>query len=74
MKKIYQIVKMYNICGRPMECLCDVKTTSGDWFICYSEESAKKRVQELHEAGHTTARYEEVAPKDQWWSDKNWIG
>lgn len=73
--KTYQIIKTYNICGKKKaECLCDVPTASGAWFICYNEEQAAKRVQELHEAGHTSARYEEVAEEDQWWNDENWIG
>lgn len=69
MKKTYQIVKTYNIYGKESECLCNEVTASGSWFICYNEEQAKKRVAELHEAGHTSARYEEVPEENQWWND-----
>lgn len=70
MTKTYQIVKTYTICGEECECLCcDIATASGVWCICYDEEQAKKRVAELHEAGHTSARYEEVPEENQWWND-----
>lgn len=68
MTKTYQIVKNYNFSGKECECLCDVATASGSWFICYNEEQARKRVAELHEAGHTSARYEEVPEGNQWWN------
>lgn len=69
MKKTYQITETYNISGKDYKCLCDVPTASGSWFICYNEEQAQKRVAELQAMGHTSARYEEVAEKDQWWND-----
>lgn len=67
--KTYQIVKMYNICGRQEECLCDIPTASGHHAIYHDEEEAKARVDELKAMGHTSARYEEVPEKDQWWND-----
>ena len=70
MKKTYQIVREYNINGQACECLC----YDAGCAITYSEEDAKAKVAKLHEMGHTTARYEEVEPKHQWWSDDNWIG
>lgn len=69
MTKTYQIIKNYNFSGKECECLCDVATASGSRFICYNEGQAKKRVAELHEAGHTSARYEEVPEEKQWWND-----
>ena len=70
MKKTYQIVREYNINGQTCECLC----YDAGCAITYSEEDAKAKVAKLHEMGYTTARYEEVAPKQQWWNDSNWIG
>lgn len=70
----YHIIDTYNICGKPVDCLCDRPTASGSWFICYSEESAEQRVKELHEAGYTEARYELVPAGEAWYDDENWIG
>lgn len=65
----YQIIKTYNINGKECECLCDIPTKTGHHFITYNEEYAKARVAELHAMGYTSARYEVVKEKDQWWND-----
>lgn len=65
----FQILMLYPICGRMCECWAEVPTASGDFFICYSEEEAKQRVKELHELGHTSARYEELPLGESWIDD-----
>lgn len=55
-------------------CLCDKKTASGDWYFCYDEEQAKRRVDELHAAGYAEAYYEELPFGTAWFDDNNWIG
>lgn len=72
--KRFQVLDTYNICGREVECLADRPTASGSWSVCYSEAQAKQRVAELHEAGFTKARYEELPYGKAWFDDENWLG
>lgn len=73
-KKRFQIIDTYIINGKECECLADRPTASGAWSICYSEESAQRRVAELHEQGFTKARYEELPYGEAWFDDNNWMG
>lgn len=70
MAKRFQIVRTYDICGKPTECLC----YDAGCAIVYSEEDAKHQVAMLHAMGHTDARYEELPEGTAWFDDKNWIG
>jgi hypothetical protein len=69
----YQIIYKVIICGKECECLCGVKTASGDGYFAYSREEAEKRVAELIEAGYE-ARYSELPYGEAWFDDNNWIG
>lgn len=68
--KTYGIVREYDICGEIRECYCD----DAGLAITNSEDVAKARVEKLHQMGYPSARYYEIAEKDQWWNDNNWIG
>ena len=47
--KRYEIIAEYNICGTMMECLATTPTAMGTWCVCYGEEDARQRVEELRE-------------------------
>lgn len=66
--KCFKILDYYNICGKQEICLCTEPSKSGAWCICYDEETAQKRIAELHELGFITAYYEEAAEEEQWWN------
>lgn len=70
MEKRYQILRTYNINGKPCVCLCyDLGCA-----IVYGEDKARQRVADLHNAGYTDAYYEELPAGSAWFDDKNWIG
>lgn len=73
MKKRYEIIAKYNICGKMVECLATTPTAMGAWCVCYGEETAKQRVEELRAEG-LEARYEEKPKGTAWYDDENWIG
>ena len=66
----YQIIRAYNIYGKPVECLCDDAGSA----IVYGEDTAKAQVAKLHEMGYADARYEELPQGEAWFDDVNWIG
>lgn len=66
--KRYNIIAIYDIYGKPSRCLATTETESGGWCICYSEEQAKKRVEELKAIG-MDAWYEEAPYGTQWYDD-----
>ena len=68
--KRYQIIRTYNICGKPIECLC----YDAGCAIVYGEDAAKAQVNKLHKMGYTDARYEELPQGKSWFDNKNWIG
>lgn len=68
--KRYQIIRTYNICGKPVECLC----VDAGCAIVYGEDAAKAQVAKLHEMGYVDARYEELPQGEAWFDDENWIG
>lgn len=68
--KRYQIIRAYNIYGKPVECLC---YDAGN-AIVYGEDTAKAQVAKLHEMGYADARYEELPQGEAWFDDENWIG
>ena len=72
-KERYQIIYKTVVCGNECECLCGVKTASGNGYFAYSKADAEKRVAELIEAGYE-ARYEELPYGEAWFDDNNWIG
>ena len=71
--KRYEIIAEYNICGTMMECLATTPTAMGTWCVCYGEEDARQRVEELRERG-LKARYKEVPQGTAWYDEENWIG
>jgi hypothetical protein len=70
MAKRFQILRTYDICGRPTECLC----YDAGRAIVYGEEDAKHQVAMLHAMGHTDARYEELPEGAAWFDDENYVG
>jgi hypothetical protein len=70
MAKRFQIIRTYDICGKPTECLC----IDAGSAIVYGEEDAKHQVAMPHAMGHTSARYEELPQGTAWFDDENWIG
>lgn len=76
-KERYQIIYVANIWnGRQYtqsECLCTVKTASGDDCIIYGKEEAEQRVAELVAAGYE-ARCEVLRRGTAWFDDENWLG
>lgn len=70
MAKRFQIVRTYNVCGKPTECLC----YDAGCAVVYGEEDAKQQVAKLHAMGYTSARYEELPQGTAWFDDENWIG
>lgn len=70
MTKRFQILRTYDICGKPTECLCYDAGSA----VVYGEDRAKERVAKLHEMGYTDARYEELPEGTAWFDDENWIG
>lgn len=70
MEKRFQIIRTYDICGKPTECLC----YDAGCAIVYGEDKAKEQVAKLHAMGHTSARYEELPQGTAWFDDNNWIG
>lgn len=68
--KRYQIIRTYNICGKPTECLCH----DAGCAIVYGEDAAKTQVAKLHEMGYTDARYEESPLGKAWFDDEKWLG
>lgn len=72
-KERYQIVYKTIVCGKECECLCDVRTVSGDDCIVRGKEEAERRVAELVAAGYE-ARYEPLPYGSAWFDDNNWLG
>ena len=66
----YQILRAYEICGKPVECLC----CDAGGAIVYGEDAAKAQVAKLHEMGYTSARYEELPQGSAFFDDENWNG
>ena len=69
MEKRFQILRTYDVCGKPTECLC----YDAGPAIVYSEAKAKEQVIKLHTMGYPSARYEELPQGAAWFDDKNWI-
>ena len=69
-EKRFQIVHMFDICGKQTECLC----YDAGCAIVYGEDKAKAQVAKLHEMGYDSARYEELPEGTAWFDDNNWIG
>ena len=63
----FQIVRTYNISGKPTECLC----YDAGCAIVYDEDTAKAQVNRLHEIGYTDARYEALPPGGAWFDNEN---
>ena len=66
----YQILRTYNVCGKPVECLA----AEAGCAIVYDEDTAKAQVAKLHEMGYSDAKYEELPHGSAWFDDENWIG
>jgi hypothetical protein len=73
-KQRFQVLDTYIISGKEHECLAGRPTASGSWSVCYDEKQAQQRVSELHAAGFTKARYEELPWGQAWFDDENWMG
>jgi hypothetical protein len=66
--KRFQIVRTYNISGKPAECLC----YDAGCAIVYGEDKAKAQVAKLHAMGYPDARYAELPQGEAWFDDENW--
>lgn len=64
-KRRFQILRTYDICGQPHECLC----YDAGCAVVFGEDCAKAQVAKLHEMGYTDARYEELPPGTAWFDD-----
>ena len=69
-EKRFQIVRTFDICGKPCECLC----YDAGCAVVYGEDKAKARVEKLHQMGYESARYEELPECKSWFDDNNWMG
>ena len=67
--KRFQIVRTYDINGKPTECLC----YDAGCAVVYGEDTAKAQVAKLHRMGYTDARYEELPQGRAWFDNENWI-
>ena len=72
-KERYQILYRVVVCGEESECLCGVKTDSGDFCFVWGKEKAERRVNELVAMGYN-ARYVLCPYGSALCDDDNWIG
>lgn len=68
--KRYQILRIYEVCGQQVECLC----CDAGCAIVSNEDAAKAQVAKLHEMGYADAKYEELPQGEAWFDDENWVG
>ena len=69
-EKRFQIVRLFDICGKQEWCLC----YDAGCAVVYGEDKAKAQVEKLHQMGFESARYEELPEGKAWFDDNNWIG
>lgn len=67
--KRFQIIRTYDISGKPTECLC----YDAGCAIVYGEDTARAQVAKLQAMGYPEARYEELPRGCAWCDDENWI-